>query len=141
MFFIVTANDISLSTELWPLVVYFVAAVLLITALLALSYVLGEHHKGRATDEPFEAGVPVTGSARQRLTAKFYLVAMFFVIFDLETVFIVAWAIAFRELGWAGYIEVLIFIGVLLVGLVYLWRSGALDWASAMRRRARFPRV
>ncbi len=128
MFFIVTANDISLSTDLWPLVVYFVAAVLLITALLALSYVLGEHHKGRATDEPFEAGVPITGSARQRLTAKFYLVAMFFVIFDLEAVFIIAWALAARTLGWAGYIEIVIFIGILLAALVYLWRLGALDW-------------
>lgn len=128
MSFIVTTNDISLGTALWPLVVYFVVAVVLIAALLALSYVLGERHRGRATDEPFEAGVPVTGSARQRLTAKFYLVAMFFVIFDLEAVFIIAWALAARTLGWAGYIEIVIFIGILLAALVYLWRLGALDW-------------
>jgi NADH-quinone oxidoreductase subunit A len=64
------------------------------------------------------------------LTAKFYLVAMFFVIFDLEAVFVIAWALAARPLGWAGYIEILIFIGVLMAALVYLWRLGALDWGT-----------
>jgi NADH-quinone oxidoreductase subunit A len=118
----------NLANDLWPLAVYFVAVIFLIIAMLSLSYVLGEHHRGRATDEPFEAGVPVTGTARQRLTAKFYLVAMFFVIFDLEAVFILAWALAARSLGWAGYIEVVVFIGILLAALVYLWRLGALDW-------------
>jgi NADH-quinone oxidoreductase subunit A len=115
-------------TNLWPLIVYFIAVVLLIVAMLAISYVLGEQHRGRATDEPYEAGAPITGSARQKLTPKFYLVAMFFVIFDLETIFVIAWALAARSLGWAGYIEILIFIGVLLAALVYLWRLGALDW-------------
>jgi len=115
------------NTELWPLGVYFIVVVLL---LLYLSYILGEKHKEQATDEPYEAGAPVIGTARQRLTAKFYLVAMFFVIFDLEAVFIVAWALAARSLGWAGYIEILIFIGVLVAALVYLWRLGALDWGT-----------
>lgn len=119
---------INLANDLWPLAVYFIAVIFLIIAMLLLSYVLGEHHRGRATDQPFEAGVPVTGTARQRLTAKFYLVAMFFVIFDLEAVFIIAWALAARSLGWAGYIEVVVFIGILLAALVYLWRLGALDW-------------
>jgi NADH-quinone oxidoreductase subunit A len=114
--------------NLWPLVVYFIAVVILIIAMLLFSYVLGEKHRGRATDEPYEAGAPITGTARQKLTPKFYLVAMFFVIFDLETVFVIAWALAARSLGWAGYIEILIFIGVLLAALVYLWRLGALDW-------------
>lgn len=121
---------INLPNDLWPLAVYFIAVIFLIIAMLSLSYVLGERHRGRATNEPFEAGVPVTGTARQRLTAKFYLVAMFFVIFDLEAVFIIAWALAARSLGWAGYIEILIFIGVLLAALVYLWRLGALDWGT-----------
>lgn len=116
--------------NLWPLGVYFIGVIFLIAAILFLSYILGERHKEHATDEPYEAGSPITGSARQRLTAKFYLVAMFFVIFDLESVFIVAWALTARELGWAGYIEILIFIGVLLAVLVYLWKLGALDWGS-----------
>jgi NADH-quinone oxidoreductase subunit A len=113
---------------LWPLGVYFILVVILLAVMLFLSYVLGERHKEQATDEPYESGVPIIGTARQRLTAKFYLVAMFFVIFDLETVFIVAWALTARSLGWAGYIEILIFIGVLLAALIYLWRLGALDW-------------
>jgi len=115
---------------IWPLGVYFIAVVVLLLIILALSYVLGERHKEHETDIPYEAGVPLIGSARQRLTAKFYLVAMFFVIFDLEAVFIIAWAVAARPLGWAGYIEILIFIGVLLAALVYLWRLGALDWGT-----------
>jgi NADH-quinone oxidoreductase subunit A len=114
--------------NLWPLAVYFTAVVLLVVAMISISYVLGERHRGRATDDPYEAGAPITGSARQKLTPKFYLVAMFFVIFDLEAVFILAWALAARSLGWPGYIEISIFIGVLLAGLVYLWRLGALDW-------------
>jgi NADH-quinone oxidoreductase subunit A len=118
------------TTSLWPLAVYFIAVVVLLAMMLFLSYVLGEKHKEHATDEPYEAGAPIIGTARQRLTAKFYLVAMFFVIFDLEAVFIVAWALTARPLGWAGYIEILIFIGVLLAALIYLWRLGALDWGT-----------
>jgi len=113
---------------LWPLGAYFILVVILLAVMLFLSYVLGERHKEQATDEPYEAGAPIIGSARQRLTAKFYLVAMFFVIFDLEAVFIVAWALTARSLGWAGYIEIVVFIGVLVAALVYLWRLGALDW-------------
>lgn len=115
---------------IWQLGVYFIAVIVLVSVILLLSYVLGERHKEHATDEPYEAGAPITGSARQRLTAQFYLVAMFFVIFDLEAVFIFAWALAARQLGWAGYIEILIFIGVLAAALVYLWKLGALDWGS-----------
>lgn len=115
---------------LWPLGAYFILVVILLAVMLFLSYVLGEKHKEQATDEPYEAGAPIIGTARQRLTAKFYLVAMFFVIFDLEAVFIVAWALTARSLGWAGYIEILIFIGVLVAALVYLWRLGALDWGT-----------
>jgi NADH-quinone oxidoreductase subunit A len=118
------------SIGLWPLGVYFVAVLVLLAGMLSISWVLGERHKDHATDEPFESGMPITGTARQRLTAKFYLVAMFFVIFDLEAVFIIAWALAARPLGWAGYIEILIFIGVLMAALVYLWRLGALDWGT-----------
>lgn len=102
--------------------------------MLVISYVLGQKHNERATGIPYESGMLPTGSARLRFDVKYYLVAMFFVIFDLETVFIVAWAIAFRELGWAGYVEILIFIAVLLAGLVYLWRLGALDWNRRPRR-------
>jgi NADH-quinone oxidoreductase subunit A len=98
--------------------------------MLVTSFVLGERHRDRVTAEPYESGIKPTGSTGIRLTIKFYLVALFFVIFDVESVFIFAWAIAFRQLGWAGYIEIVIFILVLLLMLVYLWRTGALDWAG-----------
>ena len=99
--------------DLWPLGVYAALVALLVTAMLGLSYVLGQRHHDRSTDSPYESGILSEGSARVRLSAKFYLVAMFFVIFDLEAVFLIAWAIAFRELGWVGYIEVVVFIGIL----------------------------
>ena len=114
--------------SLWPLGVYFLAAIILMAIILVLSYVLGERHKEHATDEPYESGVPIIGSARLKMNIKFYLVTMFFVIFDLEAVFVIAWALAVRPLGWAGYAEILVFIGVLLAALAYLWRLGALDW-------------
>lgn len=113
---------------LWPLVLYAALVLIVVGAMLGLSYVLGERHKDRATGEPYESGIVSTGSARLRLSVKYYLVAIFFVIFDLESAFIFAWAVAFRELGWVGYIEIIVFIGVLLAGLIYLWRNGALDW-------------
>ena len=115
---------------LWPLVVYFVLVILLVGAMLALSYVLGERHQDRHKDLPYEGGVASEGTARVRFTARFYLVAMFFVVFDLEAVFLFLWAVAAREAGWAGYWEAVIFSGVLVAGLVYLWRVRALDWAS-----------
>ncbi len=120
--------------NLWPLVVYILAVMALAAVIIAISYLLGQRHTDRATGEPFESGVLTTGSARLRFSAKFYLVAMFFVIFDLEAAFIFAWAVAVPELGWAGYIEVLIFTAVLVGALVYLWRLGALDWGPASRR-------
>jgi len=118
---------------LWPLVVYFIAVVALVTAMLGSSYVLGPRHAEKATIQPFESGIVSVGSARLRFPAKFYLIAMFFVIFDLEAVFIFAWAIAFRSVGWAGYIEVLVFVAVLMAALTYLWRVGALDWGPRRR--------
>ena len=112
----------------WPLVVYFVLVILLVAGMLAVSFVLGERHREPATGAPYESGILSQGSAQVRLSAKFYMVAMFFVIFDLEAVFIFLWAISGRELGWAGYCELLVFIGVLSATLAYLWRVGALDW-------------
>jgi NADH-quinone oxidoreductase subunit A len=119
---------------LWPLLAYAAAVVALAASMILISYVLGERHRERATGEPYESGIVSTGTARLRVSAKFYLIAMFFVVFDLEAAFIFAWAVAFRELGWAGYVEILVFIGILLAALVYLWRLGALDWGPRPRR-------
>lgn len=120
--------------DLWPLATYIAIVAALVVAMLGLSFVLGQRHRSRATDSPYESGILSQGSARVRLPAKFYLVAMFFVIFDLEAVFIFAWAISVRETGWAGYAEATLFIAILLATLVYLWRAGALDWRQGDRR-------
>ena len=119
---------------LWPLGVYFILVILLVGGMLGVSYLLGQRHQERATGSPYEAGILSEGSARVRLSAKFYLVAVFFVIFDLEAVFIVAWAVAGRELGWAGYWEMFLFVMILIAALVYLWRLGALDWGPTQRQ-------
>lgn len=123
------------AAPLWPLLVFFAFVLILDVGMMGLSYVLGSRHNERATGEPYESGMLPTGSARLRFDVKYYMVAMMFVVFDLETVFIIAWAIAFREAGWAGYIEILVFIGVLVSGLIYLWRQGALDWGTRVMRR------
>ncbi len=115
------------SAPLWPLVLYFVAVVVLLSAIIVLSSILGESHKERTTSEPYESGMMLTGSAGRRFDVNFYLMAVFFVIFDLEAAFIFGWAIAFRQVGWSGYIEIVVFIAILLAALVYLWRVGALD--------------
>ncbi len=120
----------------WPLLLYFVIVILLVAAMLGASAVLGERHHERATDAPYEGGIVSEGSARVRLSARFYLIAMFFVIFDLESAFLFAWAVAARELGWAAYAEALIFTVVLVAALVYLWRVGALDWSPGSTRHA-----
>lgn len=122
-----------MSPSLWPLGIYVVLVLLLVAGMLALSYVLGQRHQDRATGSPYEAGIVSEGSARVRLSSKFYLIAMFFVVFDLEAVFVFAWAVAGRELGWAGYVEVAVFIAILAAALAYLWRTGALDWGPARR--------
>jgi NADH-quinone oxidoreductase subunit A len=114
--------------------VYFAAVVVLVTVMIALSYILGERHREKQTAEPYESGIVSTGTARVRFDIKFYLIAMFFVIFDLEAVFIYAWAVSVRETGWTGYGEMLLFIGILAAALVYLWRLGALEWGAFMRR-------
>jgi NADH-quinone oxidoreductase subunit A len=122
---------------LWPLAVYAAAVVLLVAGMIGLSYLLGERHRDPATGDPYESGILSTGSAEVRLSVSFYLVAMFFVIFDVEAVYLFAWAVAGRELGWSGYAEVLVFVGLLAAALVYLWRLGALDWASGATGPAR----
>lgn len=124
-------------TPLWPLGIYCAAAVVVVAVMIGLSYLLGQRHMDRATGEPYESGIAATGSAHIRFDVKFYLVAMFFVIFDLEAVFIFAWAVALKEAGWTGYFEVLVFVGVLFAALVYLWRLGALEWGPRRQREGR----
>jgi NADH-quinone oxidoreductase subunit A len=119
----------------FALSLYAALVIAMVTAMLVASYALGPRHRERATADPFESGVLPTGGARLRLSVGFYIVAVAFVVFDLEAVFLFAWAVAARELGWPGYLEATVFIAVLMAALVYLWRSGALDWGLARRGR------
>jgi NADH-quinone oxidoreductase subunit A len=123
--------------ELWAFALYAVLVLIIAGSMIILSAFLGERHKERFTDQPYEGGILSEGSARVRFPVKFYMMAMFFVVFDLESVFLYTWAVAARDLGWLGYGEALIFIIVLLATLVYLWRLGALDWSPETKRKTR----
>ncbi len=125
--------------NLLPFLVYTLGVLFVLAVMYGLSYILGQRHSDHETNEPYESGIKTTDSARVRFSAKFYLVAMLFVIFDLEVVFIFAWAIGAIELGWPGYSALLVFLVILVGGLIYEWRMGALDWIgrSAQRYRQR----
>ena len=124
-------------TDFRPFLVYVIGVAVNVGAMLGLSYVLGQRHKDRATDEVYESGVLATGSARVRYYARFYLVAMIFVVFDLESIFLFAWAVAAKELGWTGYYAILFFSFVLLVALAYVWRMGGLEFGPRFDRARR----
>lgn len=122
----------------WPFLVYAVLAFSIAGIMIVLSYFLGERHNEKTTDDAYESGIPSTGNARLRFSSHFYLIAMFFVIFDLDAAFVIAWAISFRELGLAGYIGVLVFILILMVVLVYELGIGALDFGPNGKKILKF---
>jgi NADH-quinone oxidoreductase subunit A len=128
-------SSTDLLAQHWSVATYIFFVAFICFFMVAVPVWLGGRYWGRAKNEPFESGVVSQGGARMRLSAKFYLIAMFFVIFDIEALFLYAWAVSVREAGWAGFVVVAIFVGELLLGLVYLWRIGALDWTPAQKRR------
>ena len=119
-----------MNIDLWPLIVYSVLVIGLVVGLLGVSALLGQKRRDHATDDVYESGVLSVGSAQLKIAVPFYLTAILFIIFDLEAAFLFAWAISIREAGWLGYIEVCVFIFILLAGLLYLWRAGALEWRT-----------
>lgn len=124
----------------WSAIAYLLAATGLVAFMLIVPRLLGGRSSGSQKEENFEAGVLPAGSARIRLSAKFYLVAIFFVIFDLEALFLYAYAVSVREVSWTGFITASIFIGILFVGLFYEMRLGAMNWAPADKRSHK-PRI
>ena len=114
--------------------IYTVGIIIVVSAMLGLSYLLGQHHKERETNDPYESGILITGSSRIRFDAKFYLIAMVFVIFDLESVFLFAWSIAVSEAGWPGYYSILFFSTVLIMALAYTWRTGGFNFGPHGRQ-------
>ncbi len=100
---------------------------------ILLSYVLGPKKPTPEKLAPYECGMPAVGNARERMSVKFYLVAMIFLLFDIEVAFLYPWAMALRQLGWPGFVQVVLFMTLLLAGYVYVWRKGALDWGAEKR--------
>ena len=119
----------------WSAIAFILAAIALVVFMLVVPRLLGGRSQGTQKEEIFEAGVVGAGNARIRLSAKFYLVAIFFVIFDLEALYLYAYAVSVRETGWLGYATAATFIVDLLIGLVYALSLGALSWAPADKRR------
>ena len=103
-------------------------AVVIGGVLVFLSTVLGRVRNSPTSLTTYESGIPPLGDARERFSIKFYIVAVLFILFDVEVIFFFPWAVAFRQLGWLGLVEMLLFTLILVVGLVYAWRKGALDW-------------
>jgi len=97
---------------------------------VVLSSFLGPRNPTPEKAAPYECGMPPVGDARERQSVKFYLVAMIFLLFDIEVAFLYPWAMALRDLGWAGYAQVILFLGLLLAGYIYVWRKGVLDWGN-----------
>ncbi|MCE2436422.1 MAG: NADH-quinone oxidoreductase subunit A [Pseudomonadales bacterium] len=129
------AGAVATAVDVWPFLLFVATVIGMLGACLVASWFLGSKSRhGGAQDMPYESGiVPVGDAADMRLSIEFYLVAIFFVIFDLETIFIVAWAVSAGDTGWSGYWAVTVFIGILLIALLYELRTGALDWGVKSR--------
>jgi NADH-quinone oxidoreductase subunit A len=125
-------------SEYLPIVVLAVLAVVFAAGSLAASALLRPHHPTPAKLAPYECGIePVRLPAGERFPVKFYVVAMLFIIFDIETIFLFPWAVGFRQLGLFGLVEMAVFIGLVFVAYVYVWKSGGLDWRESPRRPVR----
>lgn len=123
-----------LSISFKPFILYTIIALVIIVAMLSISWFLGEKGVDKRKEEPYESGIKPTDSARLRFPSKFYLIAMFFVLFDIEAIFLFLWAIAFRETGWIGFAAVAVFIGILLALLIYEISIGALDFETSGKK-------
>lgn len=120
----------------WAIIAFVIGVTFLCVFMLTVPLLLGGKSWGRAKQEQFESGVVGAGGARIRLSAKFYLVAIFFVVFDLEALYLYAWSTSVREVGWIGFTTAAVFILVLLIGLVYELSTGALNWSPSDKRKA-----
>jgi NADH-quinone oxidoreductase subunit A len=119
-----------------PLLLHILAAAIVASAIVILSWVLGKRRPTRAKLSPYECGMAPVGDARNRFSVKFYLVAMLFILFDVEAVFLYLWAVILRDLKMFGFWEMLVYIAIVLVGFFYVWKKGVLDWnrSSLLRR-------
>ncbi len=119
-------------TQLYfPILVQALIAMALAAGLLTASYVLGKRVRNQVKDTPYESGIPPTGDARQRFSVKFYLVAMLFILFDIEAIFLYPWVVVYRELKMPAFLEMLAFVVLILSGFFYIWKKGALEWSGS----------
>src|SRR6202451_3653447 len=116
----------------FPVLVQAAIAIVIAGALVAISFLLGKRVKNRVKDSPYESGMAPTGSARERFSVKFYLVAIVFILFDIEAVFLYPWAVVYRELKMFGFFEMLIFVALVLVGYFYVYKKGVLAWSGEL---------
>ena len=121
----------------FPVLVQGLLAVVIAAALIIISYAFGKKVRNKIKDTPYESGITPTGDARGRFSVKFYLVAMLFIVFDIEAIFLYPWAVVYRDLKWLGFVEMLVFVVLILSGFFYIWKKGALDWSQQDRPSAR----
>ena len=115
----------------FPVLLQAVIAMVLAAGLLTVSYLLGKKVRNRVKDMPYESGIAPTGDARSRFSVKFYLVGMLFILFDIEAIFLYPWVVVYRELKMFAFVEMLVFVILILSGFFYIWKKGALDWSGA----------
>jgi NADH-quinone oxidoreductase subunit A len=111
-----------------PLLLMLLAAMAVSGGILGVSALIGRHRPSPAKDQPYECGILPTGDAREPFPVHFYLVGLVFILFDIEAIFLYPWALVYRELSWFGFVEMVLYIIILLAGYIYLWKKGALDW-------------
>jgi len=115
-------------SEYLPIWIFLIVAFGVALIAVVLSFLLAKHHPDNHKNAPYECGFPSFGDARTKFDVRFYLVAILFIIFDLEVAFLFPWAITLGEIGWAGFLSMMVFLGVLTVGFIYEWKKGALEW-------------
>jgi NADH-quinone oxidoreductase subunit A len=119
----------TLAQTWFPVLLQAVLAMVIAAALVTLTFVIGRKLKNKVKDLPYECGIAPTGDAQHRFSVKFYLVAMLFILFDIEAIFLYPWAVVFKQLKMFGFVEMLTFVVLILAGFFFIWKKGVLDWA------------
>ena len=123
----------SLAQQWLPVLMQSVLALVIACALVGLAFLIGRKVKNRVKDMPYECGIAPTGDARERFSVKFYLVAMLFILFDIEAIFLYPWAVVYKGLKMFAFFEMLIFVALVMAGFFFVWKKGVLDWAHSDR--------
>jgi NADH-quinone oxidoreductase subunit A len=121
----------TLAQTWFPVLLQAILAMVIAAALVTLTFVIGRRLKNKVKDMPYECGIAPTGDAQHRFSVKFYLVAMIFILFDIEAIFLYPWAVVFKQLKMFGFLEMLTFVILILAGFFFIWKKGVLDWAQA----------